>query len=99
MKAKPGILNADYKVKNGKLLRVRMTLNTGGSEATIESIAITGDFFMHPEEAIESLETLLLGTRWNAAALQEKVALFFSGEVEVIGARAEDFVHVILKAA
>lgn len=94
-----GILNADYKVAGGKLLRVRLTVaETAEGGRVIDRISIFGDFFMHPEEAIEELERLLTGAPLDEAVLTARAQAFFDGDVQVIGAGVDDFVHVILKA-
>jgi lipoate-protein ligase A len=100
MQPKPGFLSADYKVVGGKLLRVRLTVaeSTDGTR-TIDSITIFGDFFMHPEEAIEELEHALTGAALDETALTARVQTFFDSDVQIIGAGVDDFVHVILKAA
>ena len=105
MQPKLGILSADYKVVGGKLLRVQLTMTEAASGArAIGSISIFGDFFMHPEEAIEALEGLLTGAPLDEVVLTAHVQKFFDGEtsagdVQIIGADVADFVHVILKAA
>lgn len=96
MKTKPGILNADYKVAGGKLLRVKLTLEEGDDCQNISSITITGDFFMHPEDAIDALEDALTGILFQKNAVQTAVEAFFDSNVEVIGAEPSDFTHVIL---
>ncbi len=48
----------DYKVPNGKLIRVDLELENN----IIEKIKITGDFFIHPEESIILIENSLKGT-------------------------------------
>ena len=47
------------KVPNGKMLKVRVKFE----KERIESIRITGDFFIHPEDSIEDLETAFKGSR------------------------------------
>jgi len=89
-----GFISADYKAEGGKLLRVRLKI----ADHAIQSIKITGDFFMHPEESIEDLEAMLTGTLVDEPAIRAKVQDFFKHEVEVIGAGVEDFVSVILMA-
>ncbi len=49
----------DYKVPNGKLLRIQANLD----EDIISSIKISGDFFIHPETAIIEIEKLLAGVK------------------------------------
>jgi hypothetical protein len=96
MQTNRGILSADYKVAGGKLLRVRLSLSEDAEPPTIKAITITGDFFMHPENAIEELEQTLTGIVFQESAVQNAVQLFFDSGVEVIGAGPADFVHIIL---
>lgn len=44
------------KLPNGKLVRISVD-----GKDVISTIQITGDFFCHPEEAVEEMEKLLLG--------------------------------------
>jgi len=84
---------AELKVPGGKLLRAFTTLREG----RIEEVRITGDFFMHPEDALEDLEAALAGADFKALA--EAVERFFAGrKVEMFGVGAEDFAEVLLKA-
>ncbi len=105
MQPKHGIINADYKAEGGKLLRVRLNVDESpgqpqGIAPIIQWIKITGDFFMHPEEAIEALEAMLTDIPYTEAAVRTKVQAFFtqSPSVQVIGAGVDDFVHVIMAA-
>lgn len=103
MPTQPGPISADarsgdYKAIGGKLLRVRMTV-TEDSPPRIQTLRITGDFFMHPEEAIEDLEQLLTGVSLDETTLRACVQTFFAGDVQVVGADEDDFVTALLKAA
>jgi lipoate---protein ligase len=49
----------DYKVPGGKLLRIDADIKGGKEGDIIQSIRITGDFFMHPEDALERIEKAL----------------------------------------
>jgi lipoate-protein ligase A len=91
-------VRADYKVPGGKLLRVRMTLADEAGVPVIAAIILTGDFFMHPEEAVEDLEARLTGVPWEAEAVHAKVRAFFATSVEVVGAGVDDLVAVIMAA-
>lgn len=51
------MVNASKTAKFGKLVRVDLTLD----EKIIQNITITGDFFLHPEEKIEDIESGLVG--------------------------------------
>ncbi|MBN1873227.1 MAG: biotin--protein ligase [Anaerolineae bacterium] len=95
MEQKPGTISADYKVKGGKLLRVRLNVDAG----MIRTVRITGDFFMHPEDALETLEHSLIGIPFQEITIRAQVQQFFNSEVQVIGAEVEDFVHVLLIAS
>ena len=82
----------EYKVPGGKLVAAE-TVVEGGRLAKVK---ITGDFFMHPEEAIEELEDALTGLRVDGGDLEDAVSGFFGGRsIEIIGASPGDFVHVI----
>ena len=43
------------------------------TENTINWIIITGDFFLYPEEALETLETGLVGTRLERKTLKQVI--------------------------
>jgi lipoate-protein ligase A len=78
----------DYKVSGGKLIRVRVRYRGD----VIESVNFYGDFFMHPEEAIEELEKSLSGKRLDEA---ERTILSFFDDVELIGAKPDDFINAL----
>ncbi len=79
---------ADYKVKGGKMIRVRVRY-VGDK---IERVRFHGDFFIHPEEAIEDLESSLSGKSMEEVA--DIISSFFSKN-EVIGAGPEDFMEAL----
>ena len=95
MQPMTGFLSADYKVRGGKLLRVRLQVD---EDTCIAEIRITGDFFMHPEEALEMLEQALLGAPLTPEGLLPRIETFFAGDVQVIGADVDDFVQLLLAA-
>ncbi len=98
MQATRGPLSADYKVPGGKLLRVKLTLDTDQSPPVIQSLTLTGDFFMHPENAIEALEAQLIGTPWEPDEIRAQAQAFFASDVQVIGADVDAVVHVVMAA-
>ncbi len=95
MEERNGILSAKYKVKGGKLLRCSLRLDNN----VISSIKITGDFFMYPEEKVESLEEMLTGVERNEEKIRGKINDFFNSGVQVVGADVEDFVKLIMSAS
>ena len=48
--------NASEKIKGGKLIRVCVDFDTA-----ISKVTITGDFFLHPEDSLELIESSLAG--------------------------------------
>jgi lipoate-protein ligase A len=85
---------AIYKVPGGKLIKVGLGVRKG----RIAEIRITGDFFMHPEDAIEELEVALIGTRLENEDLEQGVNALLARGVEIIGLEAADIVVSILSA-
>ena len=79
-----------YKVPKGKLIKIFLETDSG----TIRDIRITGDFFMHPEEAIENLEQDLNGTKLSD--VKEKLDRFFTN-VDAFGVTADALQYAILK--
>ena len=55
---------AEFKVKGGKLLRVKIAYEGN----IIFQIQITGDFFIHPEEGLDAIEKVLVGLRLPLSA-------------------------------
>ncbi|MEM3522627.1 MAG: lipoate protein ligase C-terminal domain-containing protein [Candidatus Bathyarchaeia archaeon] len=88
-------LKAEYKVPQGKLIRVNYMLN---NSKKILNIKITGDFFLHPEESIEELENNLKGLKVDELELEKAIQDFFKKGHILIGAEPKDFVIAILKA-
>lgn len=82
---------AELKVPGGKMMVAETEVEAG----LIIRVKITGDFFMHPEEAIEELESAL--TNLPTAKIEAAVEEFFGrGAVEIIGASPGDFTRVLV---
>lgn len=78
------------KVEGGKLIKVKLSEEGG----MIKDIKITGDFFAHPEEAIEELENFLKNT--SLSEVKKNVEKFVKERgVKLIGLRIEDLVEAI----
>lgn len=81
---------AEYKVPGGKLLVAETEVKDG----VLTTVKVTGDFFMHPEEAINDLEEALRGR--DASQIDENVEGFFGGkEIALFGVSEMDFAHVL----
>jgi hypothetical protein len=86
-------LSADYKAPGGKMVRVRLTEKDG----RIETLKISGDFFLIPEESLPKLEKMLEDTRLDEKELKLLVDRFFRGtNTQGLGISPDDFVKAIL---
>ncbi len=88
-----GVYKADYKVPGGKMVRIQMELN--GDRIT--NIRITGDFFLHPEEAIFELERALVGKRVREGEIGSVVEKALS-KCQMVGISPMDLRSAIMKA-
>jgi lipoate-protein ligase A len=83
-KAPKGLIKVEVELAGNKILR----------------ISVSGDFFMHPEEALEGFERALIGSRVDKENLLETIEDFF----ESTGTRTpmvepEHWAEAILRAA
>ena len=77
-----------YKVPDGKLLKI--TLDYNEENNTINTVKITGDFFVYPEEAIEKMEDELKNIIIEKNALIGRINRFIKdNNIEFIGLNAE----------
>ncbi len=87
-------LRAELKVPGGKLIRIECAVKNG----KIVSAKITGDFFMHPEETINSLEKNLVGSSISDKDIERHVNESLKADITLIGASNADFTSVIIQA-
>ncbi len=90
-------MECEEKVPGGKLIRVEVFENGG----RISRLRITGDFFLHPEEAIDSLEGALAGSPLSIASDETLVERRFAralGDAALIGASCKDLARIFRKA-
>lgn len=71
------------KVPNGKLVRVEATY-----DESIESVQITGDFFLEPPEALSDLEEAVEGLPADAST-DDLATAYGTVEADLIGFDAE----------
>lgn len=84
-----------YKVPNGKLLKIFLEETNG----KIDSLQITGDFFVYPEENIEKLEKFLISTPLSQEVLREKINEFIKNTgTTFFGIDMESLLFTILHA-
>jgi lipoate-protein ligase A len=84
-----------YKVPDGKLLKINLNYNQKTNK--INNVRITGDFFVHPEEAIEMIEEELKNLKLDKINLFEKIqSVVTQNNIELIGLDAESLTNGIL---
>jgi lipoate-protein ligase A len=84
------------KIPGGKLVRLDLTYSDH-----IESAKITGDFFLHPEDTLETLVTVIQGTALpiNPTALTAKLEqVLADNNAQLIGASPADLVAILQEA-
>jgi len=83
---------ASKKVENGKLVNVELEASD-----TIDSIAIRGDFFIEPPQALEALENSLKGMPVDAEK-EEYVQALSRIDADLIGFDRNVLVDLLLEA-
>jgi hypothetical protein len=83
--------------KSKKLIHVLLeyTERTPQDYSTINSIRITGDFFVYPEESFDELEASLIGTKLEKNPVRQKVQQWLRGS-QVFGFDSESLTNAIL---
>jgi lipoate---protein ligase len=82
--------------KTQKLIKILLEYNDQeASKKVINSIKITGDFFLYPEESLEYLEAQLKGTILDREMLKEKMDKCLKNS-EAFGFDTESMVAAIL---
>lgn len=82
--------------KTQKLIKILLKYNDHeDSKKIINSIKITGDFFLYPEESLEDLEAQLKGTLLDRYKLKEKIDKCLENS-EAFGFDTESMVAAIL---
>ena len=87
--------SAVYKVEGGKLIKVSLEAEQG----KIASIKVFGDFFLHPEEAIELIEKGLQGAELNRETLKKKItSIVERNSIQLFGFKPLDLAKAIMVA-
>lgn len=82
------------KIPNGKLLELSLRHT---DDKIIEEIIISGDFFMHPEEAIEELELFLISKKIDETLTGDINAFLDERGAEIVGFSTKDLVKSIIE--
>lgn len=95
---------ATKKVVGGKLLRVKTQFEVYPdiqSSRMVESVQLTGDFFLHPEDAVSALEKSLVGLPVDAdrgVFLERLNAAIQESGAQLVGFSADDIVDTLLES-
>ena len=82
------------KVAGGKLLRVKVDF-----DSKINKVQITGDFFAHPEDVIEKIESSLGGISFNEERIQKAVEkVIDETKADIVGIDAAAIARNVIKA-
>jgi len=87
---------AEEKVPAGKLLRIKVDY-----DKKINSVHITGDFFIHPEDSINQIEALVTGIQIGEeeSKISQKIKSFVDTKgIQMVGIDS-DAIARVLKAA
>ncbi|MEW6748326.1 MAG: lipoate protein ligase C-terminal domain-containing protein [Candidatus Micrarchaeota archaeon] len=85
----------EEKIAGGKLVCIEISA-TGGR---VVSASITGDFFLHPEERINAMESALIGVQLEES--EDSVAVILEhalGDGQLIGASVRDLARIFRRA-
>ena len=85
---------SESKIPGGKLIRVECAVEEG----KVVEIAITGDFFVHPEDDVQKLERELVGLNAEPEVLKRYILDFFKRGSVIVGDTSDDFAKAILEA-
>lgn len=85
----------DYKIPNGKFIRVKAEFE---NNKKIKNVKITGDFFLYPEEKIESIENSLKGKILKREEIERTIEKVINkNKIKLLGISEKDFVDVLMK--
>ena len=85
---------AEFKAPKG-IIKVFVKL----AEDVISQIQISGDFFMYPEEALDDLEQLLVGTNAERTELSKLIEQFYEQrQIQTPMLTPDCFVEAIMRA-
>jgi lipoate---protein ligase len=79
--------------KSKKLIKI--SLEYDEDSKMINSITITGDFFLYPEETLDELEVNLIGTKLGKDEIKQKIEKCLNGS-EAFGFDSESLTDAIL---
>ncbi len=92
-------MRCQEKIPAGKLVCVEVWTERGPDCLSVGRVEITGDFFLHPEEAVADLERSLAGlpVPCDEADVRARISAAL-GNATLLGASADDFARIFMKA-
>ena len=80
-------MHGEYKTPGGKLIAVDFEIADG----ELRNVAVTGDFFLYPEEALADLTGALegLSVELSEAEIAERVRMAMPRDAELLGSSPE----------
>ncbi|MGO1317386.1 MAG: lipoate--protein ligase family protein, partial [Cellulomonadaceae bacterium] len=93
-------MRGEYKVPGGKLVAVDVETTGEGPDARLSHVAISGDFFLEPDTALEDIDAALLGMPVGAGVAQLASAIdgALSDDVTMVGFSAEAVAIAVRRA-
>lgn len=89
----------DRKVVGGKMFRIGVVLEREGQVCAMRRLTVLGDFFMHPEEAIEGLEASICEAYNSGQDLAAAVVRFLdTNGAQLYGGTPVDLTGAVLDA-
>lgn len=84
-----------YKVPQGKLLRIKVVLEREPN--VLQSVTITGDFFIYPEEKLALIEQALQHVTINQSSIIQAIENCLNKEkIELFGITPESIAEAII---
>jgi lipoate---protein ligase len=85
-----------YVHKSTKLIHISLEYTKSPTQDhTISSIKITGDFFVYPEESLDTLEADLVGTKLDRYPVRQKISQWLEGS-QVFGFDSDSLTEAII---
>ena len=81
----------NFKPTGGKLLRIQYETNNDN----VSEFKLRGDFFMHPESALESIEEFVLNTILDSEFTNKMNLFLLENQIQIFGFTAENIYEIL----
>jgi len=81
----------NFKPTGGKLLRIEYKTNN----KSVSEFKLRGDFFMHPESALESIEEFVLNTVLDFNFTNKMNQFLLDNQIQIFGFTAENIYEIL----